>query len=562
MVRTFETHEIRKQKELSGKCWEFIPQEGEHCGQHYSVVVPSCWETYPEFENYRGMASYETTFEAEGNVRIEFKGVSHCGTVFVDGEEIGTHYNAYTPFDVCIKNLEAGIHHLKLEVDNSFKPEYALNRDNDYMSYGGISRGVILEQIPDTYISGLHITPIEQVSGGWKARVEIFCKNIGERKFEGVIEIQLGKTVFQMEKLEVGAGETKAADAVILFDDVKTWSPETPVLYKIKAVLRTGSGQILDDLIERTGFRTLKMSGKRILLNGNPLRIKGFCRHEDHPQYGCALPLEAMAYDLERILDMGGNSVRTTHYPNDELFLDLCDELGILVWEENHARGLRSEEMENPYFEDCAEQVIREMITAHYNHPSVYIWGILNECASHTESGRLCYKKQFDLIRKLDSSRPCSSATCKYEKDICLDLPDVVSWNMYPYWYLDKTASDMIDELYQYTQAAGRGPGKPFMVTEIGAGAIYGFRSPDHDKWTEEYQAEAIEKQLSEVMAYRDCMGLYIWQFCDNRVSGGWFEKRPRTRNNKGIVDEFRRPKLAYETVKKIFSSCSNYWDE
>lgn len=125
---------------------------------------------------------------------------------------------------------------------------------------------------------------------------------------------------------------------------------------------------------------------------------------------------------------------------------------------------------------------------------------------------------------------------------------------MYPYWYEDKTASEMIDELYRWTIDEGKGGGKPFLITEVGAGAIYGLRSPDHDKWTEEYQAEALTKQFTEIMDYKDCMGMYIWQFCDIRVGKGWFEKRPGTRNNKGVVDEFRRRKLAYDVVKKNFA--------
>lgn len=116
-------------------------------------------------------------------------------------------------------------------------------------------------------------------------------------------------------------------------------------------------------------------------------------------------------------------------------FLDLCDELGILVWEENHARGLSLEQMQNPRFEAQAEQVIREMIDAHYNHPSVYIRGILNECASDSEYGKTCYEKQFSLIRALDRSRPCSFASCKFKTDPCFGLCDVVSYNIYPLWY-------------------------------------------------------------------------------------------------------------------------------
>ena len=89
------------------------------------------------------------------------------------------------------------------------------------------------------------------------------------------------------------------------------------------------------------GIRTVRTEGRRILINGRPVLIKGFCRHEDHPQFGCALPYEAMDYDLNVMLHLGANSVRTSHYPNDEIFLDLCDEKGILVWEENHAGACR-----------------------------------------------------------------------------------------------------------------------------------------------------------------------------------------------------------------------------
>jgi beta-glucuronidase len=102
---------------------------------------------------------------------------------------------------------------------------------------------------------------------------------------------------------------------------------------------------------------------------------------------GNEFPLSLMIQDLDLMADMGANAVRTSHYPNDERFLDLCDERGIYVWEENHARGLSLEQMRNPNFiRQCAD-VNREMVEQHRNHPSIIIWGILNECASDTEEG-------------------------------------------------------------------------------------------------------------------------------------------------------------------------------
>ena len=562
MVRIFETHKVRKTKELSGRLWNFTPLSGAKEQKTQKVMVPGCLETYPGMGNYRGWCSYETTFEAEGNIRLEFKGVSHFAKVYVDEVEAVQHYGSYTPFSVCLKELKKGIHTLKVLVDNEFREEYALDMPNDYMSYGGISRGVVLEEVETLFLNYVHITPLREEDGVWFAKAEICCENLSQNTLETDVILQIAGTEAALQGRKAVPGENKWALDEIRIPDVETWCMEHPALYGVKAVL-VQNGREVDDWMDRIGFRTVRTEGRRVLLNGKPLRIKGFCRHEDHPQYGCALPAQAIAYDLQLIKDMGGNSVRTSHYPNDELFLDLCDEMGILVWEENHARGMEAEKMENPYFEKQCEQVIREMITAHYNHPSIYIWGILNECASESEYGRSCYQAQYDLIRSLDTSRPCSSASCKFNIDICQDLPDVCSWNIYPYWYEEKSATEKVQELLDWLETKGNGAGKPFLVTEVGAGGIYGFRDPSKDVWSEELQAEILEKQLQEIAACKDCMGMYIWQFCDVRVSRiYWAIRRPKSRNNKGIVDEYRRPKLAYEAVRKIFSQLPDYWED
>ncbi len=560
MLRTFETHNIRKETELSGKVWEFTGLENEQKDTKLQVVVPSCWESYAGFESYRGKCLYETVFEAEGDVKIEFKGVSHGATVFVDDKEMISHYDAYTPFDIIVKALEKGEHSLKVIVDNSFKEDYSLNKSNDYMSYGGINRGVVLQNISKVYITNTYVTPIEKVGDLWKAKIEILVNNISDKDQEIQIISKVESNEFSTGKVIAKVGKSKVFEEIIEFKNLESWNVESPKLYKIISQLSI-NGIVCDDLVDRVGFRTVKIKGKQILINDRPVLIKGFNRHEDHPHFCSALPMSAMAYDLGLIKDMGGNSVRTSHYPNDEIFLDLCDEMGILVWEESHARSMKEEHMRRPLFQQHSLESIENMITNHYNHPSIYIWAILNECASETEFGRELYKGQLELIRKLDKSRPCSFATCKYNIDICLDLPDVICWNMYPYWYEEKTADQMIREIHDYTMENCQRKEIPFMITEIGAGAIYGFRSSDNDKWTEEYQCYALENQIKEVLAFEDCMGVYIWQFCDIRVSKEYFAHRPRTRNNKGIVDEYRKPKLAYDTVKKAFTSYGNYWE-
>lgn len=548
MIRTFRQHTVRPQQELTGKLWHFTPLQGERAGEAFPVPTPSCWETYPGFGLYRGEGRYETRFAGGGNLRIECKGVSHTATVWLDGEQIAAHYNAYTAFQAVAKDVPAGGHTLAIVADNRFSEQSALHVPNDYMSYGGISRPVVLEQIGDAFIEYVHVTPAKKDSV-WHVHARVCVHAL--KSVPALLRVRIAEEEFVFDAQSLPEGES-VFEGDLSFDNVSAWSPEAPVLYTVTATLERG-GVPFDDLIDRFGFREIALSGKHILLNGAPLRIKGVCRHEDHPQYGCALPFAAMAYDLALIRDLGANSVRTAHYPNDEVFLDLCDELGMLVWEENHARGLSLEQMQNPNFERQALGVTREMVTQHYNHPSIYIWGILNECASDSAYGKTCYQEQFACIRALDRSRPCSFASCKFKTDICFGLPEVVSYNIYPKWYHDTPAGEYLADLYDWVQRETEGAGKPFLVTEIGAGGLYGCRSPYATKWSEEFQTKTLREQLEAVLSFEDCAGVYIWQFCDIRISEEWWGGRPRTMNNKGVVDEYRRPKLCYEVVKELF---------
>lgn len=189
MIRTFETHKIRKTRELSSCLWNFHTVTAEGNGPSIPVAVPSCWETYPETVNYRGKGSYSRAFEAGGNIRLEFKGVSHTATVCVDGKRVTTHYNAYTPFDVVLKDLEQGTHELEVVADNSFGPDSALHIPNDYQSYGGISRGVILEELGEIYIKWVHFTPIWK--GSWHSTVQMCLCNLSDRPYTGVVKLSL-----------------------------------------------------------------------------------------------------------------------------------------------------------------------------------------------------------------------------------------------------------------------------------------------------------------------------------------------------------------------------------
>ncbi len=192
------------------------------------------------------------------------------------------------------------------------------------------------------------------------------------------------------------------------------------------------------------------------------------------------------------------------------------------------------------------------MVENHFNHPSIIIWGILNECASHTAVGREKYIKQLNQLKRLDASRLRSFATCQYFTDICLDLPDILSVNLYPLWYNNESPSQLLDKTKKWMEKAAAEK-KPLIISEFGAGGIYGYRDVTCAKWTEERQRLILDSVIEAFFERDDLSGVFLWQFCDCRVDEQWCFNRPKTMNNKGIVDGYRRKKLAYEVVQKHY---------
>lgn len=547
MIRLFEQHKIRKQKELDG-IWHFETEEGKS----YSVSVPGCWEQNPELVNYRGKGTYirKIHISEKTNIRMEFKGVSHTADVFFDNEFVVHHYNAYTAFSGIVKDVAAGEHVIRVEVDNSFSEASALHVPNDYYTYGGFNRTVVLEEINDIYIRNVHFEPYRD-EDTWKAKIRVDVENLSDEKREVDIRISLADKTF-CKKGICKSNRVSCVEFVESFENVKEWFVLKPELYLLGVELKC-SDTVIDDFIDRVGFREVSIDGRKLLVNGKRVFLKGFNRHEDYGTLGSAVPFQVMLQDLDMMREMGSNAVRTCHYPNDERFLDLCDEQGLLVWEENHARGFDLDRMMNPNFDRQCKDCIDEMIYQHFNHPSIVIWGILNECASETEIGREKYGMQYEQIKSLDTSRPTTSATCRHFKDICLDLPDVVSFNMYSGWYEDISVKEKHEKEMTWIDSVS-GKEKPVIVSEFGAAAMYGFRDRGHCKWSEERQADIIRENLEVYKEDDRLTGIFIWQFADCKVTEEeWFATRVRCHNNKGVVDEYRRPKEAYDVVKEWF---------
>lgn len=553
----FENHRIRRVVELEG-IWDFVKEDGKK----YILPVPGCWEQHPDMLAYRGKREYtkKVYIDTPGNIRLEFKGVNHTADVYFDGVKIAHHYNAFTTFSATVTNVEKGDHEIKVCVDNTFTEASALHIPNDYYTYGGITRPVALENISDVYVKYIHFTPYFK-NEKWCAKTEVVICNVSDN----TIEVEVNENIDD-NKMSQKVTVEKNSESVVAFEGeykgVKAWSNKEPNLYMLNVVLSV-DGEEVDDFIERVGFRTVEVKGKYVYLNGEKICLKGFNRHEDYAVDGCAVSIQHIIHDMDIMQDMGVNALRTCHYPNDERMLDLCDERGIMVWEENHVRGLTLEMMQNPNFERQCKDCIDEMIENHYNHPSIIIWGILNECASNTPEGKEMYRKQIEQIKSLDKTRPTSFASCHYFTDLSFDLVDIVSMNVYSGWYTAEPVEIRMKKLIDWSREVG-GADKPFFITEFGAAAMYGYRNRNLCRWSEDYQAKLLVETLETYMTTDDISGVFVWQFADCRVTDEkeneadyWWAARPRCYNNKGVVDEHRRPKMAYDVVKEKFEK---YW--
>ena len=551
MDRLFRTHEIRRSRECA-PLWTLTTPDAGGLDRPETVVVPGVWESHPALRGYRGRGVYEQAVSCGGNVRFLLGGVSFAAKVYLDGELLCEHYGAYTAFEAIARNVAPGRHTLRVEADNRFGKHSALHVPKDYYAYGGIHRPVLVEELDSAYIVSCLVTPV-RTPEGWRADCRVSVRNLCDRQTEAAVCVSVAGQ--QAKKtVPLPADGSAQAELSCLCPDVCAWSPEAPCLYTVCATLLI-DGQPMDDLIDRIGFRDVRTEGNRILLNGEPLRLRGFNRHEEYGGFGLAVPLEAMMQDIQLMRDMGANCVRTCHYPNDPRFLDLCDELGMLVWEESHVRGFDEQRMRHPLFMPQLRRCTREMVEQHYNHPSVFIWASLNECADDTAYGAACYREIYSLLRELDGSRPVTAALLERPGGRVFGDCDAVSVNLYPRWYHDTPVQQALDRKLAEISAGGGGE-KPVIVSEIGAGAIYGFHDPfGRDKWSEERQADILREQITEVLRHPDLCGILIWQFADVRVDENWAVHRPKTRNNKGVVDEYRRPKLAYAVVKELFET-------
>ncbi|MCD6289914.1 MAG: beta-galactosidase [Anaerolineae bacterium] len=558
MLRRFRQHDQRQVVDLRG-FWDFVflgdvnPDDVDITSLQFNdrMAVPGCFDATPKYAGRRGLVAYRTRIPIvdETPHRLILDAVHHWSRIFIDGQPLRDHTSGFTRFATDILGHEPGEAELIVLVDNRFDYERSpLHLEYfDWYHFGGIARGAELHRLGTLWIDRLQITTEDYAERMIKVAID-YAATTPPGPADMVITCDGEEILNEQVNLKDTAGRI---ERLLQLDGAALWSPDEPNLHLLHVRLDD------DDMRERIGIRQVSVDGPRILINGQPVRLLGFNRHDAHPQFGHGLPDALLIADVQQLKDLGSNFVRGSHYPQDVRFLDLCDETGICVWNEALGWQHTAEHLTDPRFIDAQLTLIDEMVAMSFNRPSVIMWGILNESHSHDPACRPGYEKLLGRLRELDGTRPVTYASNHPLNDVCFDLVDIVSVNTYPGWYHGgiEEIPQRLDEIIAHLDAHGQAD-KPIIISEIGAGAVPGWRDWNETRWTEQYQARLLDTVIRHLFVDRDRVsGLSIWQFCDCRTSEQTDRilRRPRGFNNKGVLDEYRRPKLAYEVVKRHF---------
>lgn len=521
--------------------WHFTGQDGKEI----SVNVPHTWNNFDGQDGgndyYRGTCHYRKNFAkpafqaGEDRIYLEFRGVNASADVELNGKKVCHHNGGYSTFRADITDLLAEENDLRVAVDNS-KNDTVYPQVADFTFYGGIYRDVLLVKVNKDHFEmdhwggeGLKITPTVDGKDG-KVRVESFHSAEGAQVCVELLDAE-GKTVAS----GTGADLTLTISQVHLWDGLKD-----PYLYTAVARLER-DGVVKDEVRARFGVRTFRMDpDKGFFLNGRSYPLRGVCRHQDRRDMGNAISEAEHREDMDLIREIGANTIRLAHYQHDQLFYDLCDEYGMVVWAEipyisSHMNNGRQNTFDQ----------MQELIVQNYNHPSIVTWGLSNEITISTKDKADMldnHRKLNDFCHKMDPTRPttlaCYAMCGPFNK--VAHISDIVSWNLYLGWYVPGLKlNDLWMEFFHWKY-----PNRCLGYSEYGAEAMTNLHSskPKRGDHTEEYQAIYHEYMLECFERHPFLWATHVWNMydfaADARDQGG----EPGM-NHKGLVTFDRKIK-------------------
>ena len=511
--------------------------------------VPGDWNTQREqLMFYEGPVWYRRAFgyhKREGiRTFVYFAAVNYKATVYLNGEKLGEHEGGFTPFNFeCGSQLRDGENSLVVEVNNARRADAVPAARFDWWNYGGITRDVMLIELPPTFIQDYSVQAdrgAQDEISGW---VQVNGASAGQK---------IGLQIAEAGVHENLTTDAKGYSAFRFHAKVDRWSPENPKLYD---VVFSGAGDTVRDQI---GFRTIEVQGSKILLNGKPIFLRGISMHEEAPfREGRAFSTDDAETLFGWAKELGCNFVRLAHYPHNENEIRLADRMGLMVWSEIPVYW--DIDWTNPATLANAENQLRDMIARDHNRAAVILWSMSNETPVKPE--RLTFIKQLAQdAREMDSTRLITSALNHVDgsgteprtlSDPLGDALDVIGLNEYLGWYWGRPEdADKLEWKSSFN--------KPLIVSEFGGGAVAGRHGDPAERWTEEYQDTLFQHQLAMVQRMANLAGLTPWVLMDFRSPLRMLPGVQDYHNRKGVISNRGQKKLAFYTLQKFYAKIAS----
>ncbi|MBD3240584.1 MAG: hypothetical protein GF331_08370 [Chitinivibrionales bacterium] len=523
------------------------------------IAVPGSWnEQANDLYHYNDRLWYERSFvvphDIDGKrVSIRFGCATFAARVFLNGEFIGSDDTGYLPFelDVTERVKRGEENRLSVAVDGFPRPTEQAIGQGDFYEYAGLSRPVSVCIVDQCHITDIHAKPSLDGSAG-RLAVEL---GTAPRATRAVVILD---GIEQEMLVNGGAGSVE-----LTVPDVRPWSCESPHLYTLRVVVYEGE-QARDEYYLPIGFRTIAIEGRRVLLNGKPISLLGFGKHEDFHLVGRGLVDAINNRDMDLMKWCGANSFRTSHYPYGEEIYDLADRYGILIISEAPFVGFDDKQYTSESLTEKSNEMVRRLVARDKNHPSVIAWSIGNESNSCDPVSVPYYKSLMQTIRKTDERPIMYVGWTPPDNDHIYGLVDLIGVNRYYGWYaLEKhgikakpgdivagvrameRCLDQFAELYD----------APIVVSEFGADTVAGMHSMWDLQFTEEFQTRYLEELIKLFRTKSYIAGMHIWNFAD------FYTNQSPVRmvgNRKGLFTRERQPKQAAFMVRRLWAGADD----
>jgi beta-glucuronidase len=530
---------------------DYKPQSGSELVEYDfdtsgRLHVPGDWNTQREsLLFYEGSVWYERSFDyaksPQTRLFLHFGACNYLAAVYLNGEELGEHEGGFTPFDFEITDrLRAHGNFLVVRVNNTRGKDQVPTSNTDWWNYGGITRPVTLVEVPETFVQNYLVQPEKGSTGQIAGWVQLNGPKLQQNVTIRIPETGLSKT---FATNSVGRAEFSFSAGLTL------WTPENPKLYTVEIASET------DQVTDRIGFRSVAVRGTDILLNGKSMFLRGISIHEEAPtRAGRAWSEDDARTLLSWAKELGCNFVRLAHYPHNEAMLRMADQMGLLVWAEVPVYW--TIQWENPQTLRNAVNQLNEMIARDHNRAALIIYSVGNETPISDARNRFLRQ----LIQDAHSADPTRlvSAALQSTKEaegirtivhindpIASDL-DVLGNNEYLGWYTGRPEDmDSMDWISQYD--------KPLIMSEFGGDALYGYHGGTSTRWTEEYQEDLYEHQISMLRRIPFLRGMTPWILKDFRSPRRTLPRFEDYFNRKGLVSDHGERKEAFFTLQRFY---------